>query len=347
MEGYLCYFGPDGIAREILLPREGDHFLSATAAADPIRLTWHPSHATWVLHCVADGRVVLDGSAQTSIERDEEGRQLTNATGGPRYEKQKITLENLTEILIQHADGTAEGPWHFYKKPAAPEVNGIPMEVLPLNHGQVQIGRKNLQNVAAPEGPPAVRWELDPEDRGISREHLRLEYENGAYWLAAVSESSSRLNGRGFAREKLLFGDRFSVRDYHFEFTGQALRRVFPGVGGNVFGRDLTVQVMVKGQPLTILREITLDVKSGEFIGILGGSGQGKSTLLNALCGVNPATVGEVMINGVKLEDREQLRALSIGFVPQDDIVHRELTVTEAITFSARLRLKQPADAIR
>ncbi|MDB6069257.1 MAG: hypothetical protein JWL81_428 [Verrucomicrobiales bacterium] len=352
MEGFLCYFNAAGATQEIPLPRNSDFLFPDTAAAapaaDPVRLSWNAAQATWLLKGRADGRVILDGSPQVVFSTDEEGRVLTDPTGAPRPEALTTPLENLTEIrLLTPGSNTPAGPWYFFKKPAAPEVAGTPHEVLPLAQGRVIIGRKNPQTAPPLPGGETVRWDLDPEDRGISREHLRLEYENGAYWLVAVSESSSRLNGRGFAREKLLFGDRFSVRDYHFEFTGQALRRVFPGVGGNVFGRALTVQVMVKGQPLTILKEITLDVKSGEFIGILGGSGQGKSTLLNAICGVNPATAGEVMINGVKLEDREQLRALSIGFVPQDDIVHRELTVTEAITFSARLRLKQPRHAIR
>lgn len=350
MEGFLCYFGPDGNPQDIPLPRDGEYALTNPAPPEGPRLVWHGAQATWMLKGPADGRIILDGSPQVVPWTDEEGRQLYEAPGLPRYQTLALPLENLTEIQIQEfPGGPSSGPWHFFKKPAAPERDGTCLEVLPLQHGRVVIGRKNPAPAAAaaPAADRTVRWELDAEDRGISREHLRLDYENGAYWLVAVSESSSRLNGRGFAREKLLFGDRFSVRDYHFEFTGQALRRVFPGVGGNVFGRALSVQVTVKGKPLTILREITLDIKSGEFIGILGGSGQGKSTLLNAICGVNPATSGEVMINGVKLEDREQLRALSIGFVPQDDIVHRELTVTEAITFSARLRLKQPQAAIR
>ena len=64
--------------------------------------------------------------------------------------------------------------------------------------------------------------------------------------------------------------------------------------------------------------------------------------MLNALCGVNPASSGEVLISGIPLTSREQVNAAGVGFVPQDDIVHLELTVTEAITYSARLRLNLP-----
>src|SRR4029078_4697094 len=87
------------------------------------------------------------------------------------------------------------------------------------------------------------------------------------------------------------------------------------------------------------LNDVSLDISPCSFVGILGGSGQGKSTLMNALCGINPATTGNAYINGARRGDPRQMAAAGIGYVPQDDIVHRELTVTEAITYSARLKL--------
>ena len=88
-----------------------------------------------------------------------------------------------------------------------------------------------------------------------------------------------------------------------------------------------------------ILSNISLSVHPGEFVGLLGPSGAGKSTLLNALNGFRPAEEGRVLLNGSNLyKDFHRFRT-SIGYVPQDDIVHRSLSVYKALYYSALLRL--------
>lgn len=76
---------------------------------------------------------------------------------------------------------------------------------------------------------------------------------------------------------------------------------------------------------------------SGELIGVMGGSGVGKSTLLNLLNGNLPLTRGQILINGYDLQsDREKLHGI-IGFVPQDDLLIEELTVFQNLYFNAKL----------
>ncbi|MFC2101696.1 ATP-binding cassette domain-containing protein [Bacteroidota bacterium] len=76
---------------------------------------------------------------------------------------------------------------------------------------------------------------------------------------------------------------------------------------------------------------------SGELIGVMGGSGVGKSTLLNLLNGNLPLTKGRILINGYDLQsDREQLRGV-IGFVPQDDLLIEELSVFQNLYYNAKL----------
>lgn len=76
---------------------------------------------------------------------------------------------------------------------------------------------------------------------------------------------------------------------------------------------------------------------SGELIGVMGGSGVGKSTLLNLMNGNLPLTRGKIMINGYDLHhDREQLQGI-IGFVPQDDLLIEELTVFQNLYYNAKL----------
>ena len=76
-----------------------------------------------------------------------------------------------------------------------------------------------------------------------------------------------------------------------------------------------------------------------EFVALVGMSGAGKSTLLNAMSGYWPASQGQVLVNGVNLYDHYDFFRNDIGYVPQKDIVHTELTPTTALDFVARLRL--------
>ena len=78
------------------------------------------------------------------------------------------------------------------------------------------------------------------------------------------------------------------------------------------------------------------------MIALMGPSGAGKTTLLLALNGYLPPTGGQVRINGEDLYAIYDALRGSIGYVPQDDIVHPELTVFEAVRYSAKFRL--PSD---
>ncbi|HVA90652.1 MAG TPA: ABC transporter ATP-binding protein, partial [Chloroflexota bacterium] len=88
-----------------------------------------------------------------------------------------------------------------------------------------------------------------------------------------------------------------------------------------------------------ILDHVSLSILPCEFVALVGGSGAGKSTLLHALCGVTPAQEGSVLFNGQDFyRDPGPYRAM-IGYVPQDDILHRDLPVGRALNYAARLRL--------
>ncbi len=87
------------------------------------------------------------------------------------------------------------------------------------------------------------------------------------------------------------------------------------------------------------LQPLSLDIKQKSFVALMGPSGCGKSTLLKCLNGDNPATLGEVYINGLSLIDNYDEVKKSIGYVPQDDIIHRELSVYNTLFYAAKLRL--------
>jgi len=90
---------------------------------------------------------------------------------------------------------------------------------------------------------------------------------------------------------------------------------------------------------LNILQDISLVFQPREFIVIVGQSGGGKSTLVDAIAGYRPATQGSVFVNGIEVYKNFDAVRNEIGYVPQKDIIHMELTVYQALDYAARLRM--------
>lgn len=89
------------------------------------------------------------------------------------------------------------------------------------------------------------------------------------------------------------------------------------------------------------IQKFNFHEESGNLVGILGGSGVGKTTLLNILSGITEPQSGEVLINGFNLyseKEKIHLRGV-IGFVPQDDLLIEELTVFQNLWYNAKMCL--------
>jgi len=84
------------------------------------------------------------------------------------------------------------------------------------------------------------------------------------------------------------------------------------------------------------IKKFNFQGRSGQLVGIMGGSGVGKSTLLQVLNGTLKPNSGRVLINGIDIyENKEKIKGI-IGFMPQDDFLVEELTVFENLYFNAR-----------
>ncbi|MCX6463407.1 MAG: ATP-binding cassette domain-containing protein [Pseudonocardiales bacterium] len=106
--------------------------------------------------------------------------------------------------------------------------------------------------------------------------------------------------------------------------------------------RDISVHT-AEGKQL--LRDVGFALPGKSLLAVVGPSGAGKSTLLRALTGSRPADVGDVRYAGRDLyTEYDELRH-RIGLVPQDDVLHPQLTVLRALRYAARLRF--PADVPR
>lgn len=98
------------------------------------------------------------------------------------------------------------------------------------------------------------------------------------------------------------------------------------------------------GVPRALISDFDVAIYPGEFVGLMGPSGCGKSTLINLLIGRLRPTTGIVEYNGCDLAANAGRFGAQIGHVPQDDILHPELTVREALYYSARLKLPRDID---
>jgi ABC-type multidrug transport system ATPase subunit/pSer/pThr/pTyr-binding forkhead associated (FHA) protein len=94
-----------------------------------------------------------------------------------------------------------------------------------------------------------------------------------------------------------------------------------------------------------ILNNIELSFNPGELIGILGPSGAGKTTLLKTLSGHILPDSGTVLVNDIPLYGSYEMFRSRLGYVPQDDILHPELSVEVSLNYIARLRLPHDVDA--
>ena len=170
----------------------------------------------------------------------------------------------------------------------------------------------------------------------VSRRHLVVRAKRGGWVVEDLgSKTGSFLDGRLFQRETLTYGDILAVGPFVFRFDGRWLRQALTAGGASV----RAVGLVKTAGAARILDDVSLAIEPGEFVGVIGPSGAGKSTLLDALCGLRPADSGAVFIDGRNLSGHADVLRDEFGYVPQDDIVPLELSVEQALDYSAQLRL--------
>ncbi|MFF2847975.1 FHA domain-containing protein [Streptomyces sp. NPDC058001] len=212
--------------------------------------------------------------------------------------------------------------------PAASGTFRHPTSVRPLPTRTVRIGR-------------AADNDLVIDDLVVSRRHAELRtHADGTYEIVDLgSRYGTYLNGQPVRRAPLSDGDIIGIGHSTFCLVGDQLQEYVDTGEVSLDVQDLTVEVD-RGRK-TLLDAVSFPVGERCLLAVVGPSGAGKSTLLNALTGLRPADHGTVLYDGRDLyHDYAELRR-RIGLVPQDDILHVQLTVRRALGYAARLRFPQ------
>ncbi len=151
------------------------------------------------------------------------------------------------------------------------------------------------------------------------------------------SANGTFINGRRITgATSAKFGDVIGLGSLQLEVTAKGLRRRREAKIGVVIDVAHLV-VDVPGRRL--LDDVSLTILPAEFVGLMGPSGAGKTTLMSAMNGYAQPTAGQVLIDGQDLYAYFDEFSTLLGYVPQDDIMHRELTVGQALYYTARLRM--------
>ncbi|MBW5482698.1 ABC transporter ATP-binding protein/permease [Streptomyces bambusae] len=185
----------------------------------------------------------------------------------------------------------------------------------------------------------ALENELVVSDLQVSRHHAEFRSTGGRFEIHDLgSHNGTYVNGQPLPKSgTALLGpnDIVGVGHSTFRIVGDRLEEFVDSGDVSFSARHLTVTVDGGKQ---ILKDVTFGVPEKSLIGVIGPSGSGKSTLLKALTGYRPANEGEVLYDNRNLYKQFAELRQRIGLVPQDDILHKELKVSTALKYAAKLR---------
>ncbi len=177
----------------------------------------------------------------------------------------------------------------------------------------------------------------------VSAHHARLErMQTGGYRIVDLNSTNHiYINGQQVVSQTLQPRDEIRIGPYRLTYTGTALTQYDES---NCIRIDaLNLHKIIHGKIL--INDISLAIPPRKFVALVGGSGAGKSTLLDALNGLRPAHRGKIFYNGQDYYETLASFRSQLGYVPQKDIVHEDITVEHALYYAAKMRL--PADSTK
>uniref|UniRef100_A0A832EDF9 ATP-binding cassette domain-containing protein n=1 Tax=Desulfacinum infernum TaxID=35837 RepID=A0A832EDF9_9BACT len=275
------------------------------------------------------GEGILPEHARLIREQDE--FYIEPLSGAP------VTLNGkrlVGRCLLQDGDWVSLGKSAFQVKIGPLAVDPDPANETQHNRaqgpGRISIGR-------LPESDLYIPSPL------VSRRHAEVIWSNGRAFLRDLNSTNGTfINGERVTGTRILrAGDTLQIGTFFYVFKDHRLEPLdtLGLIRIEAHGLGTEVRDRAGGRFKRLLDNVDLVVEPGEFVVIFGSSGSGKSTLLDALSGRRPAGHGRLFYNGVDFYSCISLFRKNIGYVPQQDTVHRKIKVQRALQYAARLRL--------
>jgi len=192
----------------------------------------------------------------------------------------------------------------------------------------VTIGRDNRCHITLPH-------------ISVSKYHAIITLENGRYYLSDNGSANGVfINGNRMRQKTQLHEkDVITITNSKLIFTSVAISYCYYKSGISVDASNVVIKRGKGNKSFITCNHVNLNIKPGELVAIIGGSGAGKSTVLNAMCGYLKPAEGNVYINGIDLyANFDSLKKL-VGYVPQQDIVYDNLSLYDMLLYTAKLRL--------
>ena len=174
----------------------------------------------------------------------------------------------------------------------------------------------------------------------VSRQHARLEVTETGFRVADLgSTNGTWLNGErvlGLVDVKL--GDDLRVGPHRLRLEAGG-RVESAELTGGVAGVRLDAHKLVREVEggLRVVDEVSFSILPGEMVAVMGPSGAGKTSVLTALAGYTPPTRGHVLVDGLSLYKHFNVFRQAIGYVPQEDVMHRNLTTEEVLRYHLKI----------
>ncbi|TAD77864.1 MAG: ATP-binding cassette domain-containing protein [Oscillatoriales cyanobacterium] len=283
--------------------------------------------------------LLLENTRLTGTEASGQGFRLTHGI------KLQIGQNPVTAVTLTYFDPARA---LAQRELVAPSLIGS----VDLRQGRVLLGRSADASI-----------ELDSPL--VSRQHATIERSSTGYVLQDLSTNGTFINGIRVSKQAALpdraivrigpftlvrLGDQLTLSDegnrirldaHNLSLNGRRREWVgLAGLGKEQIDGDKTAWFgLQRKRTFPRLQSVTMPIEPGQLVALVGGSGAGKSTLMRNLLGIEHPDTGATYINSTALRDNFNLYRNQIGYVPQQDILHRDLTVKEALTYTAQLRL--------
>lgn len=175
----------------------------------------------------------------------------------------------------------------------------------------------------------------------VSKCHAVIQMEGGRYYISDTGSANGLfINGFRIKAKTLLHEkDVITITNSKLIFTATAISYCYYKSGISVDSSNVVIKRGKGRKSFITCNHVNLNIKPGELVSIIGGSGAGKSTVLNAMCGYLEPAEGSVYINGIDLYQNFDSLKKIIGYVPQSDIVYDNLTLYDMLLYASKLRL--------